>query len=116
MRRLIIKPRADADLRALRRASHRNFGPVTARKYNALLRHAYKLLCDDPGRPGVQKRKDLAGAPCLFHLRHARVRGVSPKQPRHTIVVTYDDETLSIIRVLHDFMDVEAEIGEEPEA
>lgn len=50
----------------------------------------------------------------LFHLRHARTRGASPKHPRHFIVFAYDDATLTILRVLHDSMDIE-ERGDEAE-
>jgi len=116
MRRLVVEPAADADVRDLRKASHRNFGPISARRYQALLRAAYRMLREDPTRPSVQHRADLRAAPYFFHLRHARTRGASPKQARHIIVFTYDDETLTILRVLHDSMDVEQRVSGEDES
>jgi hypothetical protein len=49
----------------------------------------------------------------LFHLRHARTRGAPPKEPRHFIVFTFDEATLTILRVLHDSMDAPAYFGPE---
>ena len=115
MRRLVVEPTADADVRKLRKTSHRNFGPNSARRYQALLRAAYRLLCENPERPSVQRREDLPRAPHTFHLRHARTRGAPPKQARHIIVFTFDDATLTILRVLHDSMDVAQHIANESE-
>ncbi len=111
MRQLVVEPAADADVRDLRKTSHRNFGPISARRYDALLRAAYRLLRDDPARPNVQRREDLPRAPYTFHLRHARTRGAAPKQARHIIVFTYDDTSVTILRVLHDSMDIEHRVG-----
>jgi plasmid stabilization system protein ParE len=113
MRRLIVEPAADADVRDLRKTSHRNFGPVSARRYQALLRAAYRLLRDDPTRPSVRRLEDLPRAPYTFHIRHARIRGAAPKQARHIIVFTYDDATLTVLRVLHDSMDIDERAGGE---
>lgn len=113
MRRLVVEPAADADVRDLRKTSHRNFGPISARRYQALLRAAYRMLREDPIRPSVQHRADLRSAPYFFHIRHARARGASPKQARHIIVFTYDETTLTILRVLHESMDIERRVGED---
>lgn len=110
MRKAEVKPEARADIRALLKTSRRMFGLRAKREYKLLLDRAEALLCADPNRAGVQHRPDLRAAPCLFHLRHARTRGVAPKQPRHIIVFTYDERTLSIIRVLHDSMDITQQI------
>jgi plasmid stabilization system protein ParE len=107
MRRLIVKPAALAEARSALRVSRSNFGSNAARRYEALIRRAYNLLRKDPTRPGVQQRDGMSPGVLLFHLRHARARGASPKQPRHFIVFTYDEASLTILRVLHDSMDVE---------
>ena len=65
------------------------------------------MLCESPQSASVRQDEDLAGI-LFFHLRHARSRGIAPKAPRHFIVFTYDDNTLTILRVLHDSMDVHA--------
>lgn len=114
MRRLIVKPLADADVRALLYISHQRFGASARRAYVALLRHAYTLLRSDPQRAGVASGESIASSVFLFHLRHARTRGVAPKAPRHIIVFTCDDATLTILRVLHESMDAPAHFsGEE---
>lgn len=106
MRTSQLNPEARADIRNLLKTSHRMFGARAKREYKLLIDRAVDLLCADPQRPSVQHRADLRAAPYLFHLRHARARGAAPKQARHIIVFTYDDTTLTILRVLHDSMDV----------
>lgn len=113
MRRLVVEPAADADVRDLRKTSHRNFGPNSARRYQTLLRAAYRLLRENHDRPSVQRLDDLPRAPYAFHLRHARTRGTPPKHARHIIVFTYDDATLTILRVLHDSMDISERVGDD---
>lgn len=77
------------------------------------MKRAFELLAHDPRRPGVQHRAGLPDGVFLFHLRHARTRGQTPRQPRHFIVFTFDDASLTILRVLHDSMDVEQHMGEQ---
>jgi plasmid stabilization system protein ParE len=119
MRRLIVKPFADWDVRALLHVSRERFGSAAQRRYDALIRRAYKLLQSDPQRAGVAGGEiyRIGNAPdvFLFHVRHARGRGQSPKRPRHIIVFTYDDATLTVLRVLHDSMDINQHLtdGEE---
>jgi toxin ParE1/3/4 len=112
MRRLVIAPLALREARDALQRSRNVFGSRAARAYEALIRRAYKLLCADPRRAGVQRREDLPRAPRVFHLRHARTRGAAPKQPRHFIVFTYDDTTLTVLRVLHDSMDIPRHVSE----
>jgi plasmid stabilization system protein ParE len=111
MRRLVIEPPALKEMRGLLRWSRQVFGSEGARNYEKLMRRAYDLLRDDPARPNVQRREDLPRAPYTFHLRHARTRGAAPKQARHIIVFTYDDTSVTILRVLHDSMDIEHRVG-----
>jgi toxin ParE1/3/4 len=113
MRRHQLAANARAEIRNLLKTSSRIFGPRARRDYKALIDRAIRLLCGDPKRPGVQQREGLPDGVFLFHLRHARGRGASPKQPRHFIVFTYDDESLTILRVLHDSMDIEEKAGGE---
>jgi plasmid stabilization system protein ParE len=112
MRRLARKPLARADIKTIRAYSRRAFGAGAQHKYGAPMKRAFNLLCADPQRPGVQQHEDIPGVH-FFHLRHARTRGVAPKAPRHIIVFTYDDTTLTILRVLHDSMDVPQHVNEE---
>lgn len=112
MRRLEHRPAARVDIRNALETSRRMFGARAKRGYKALIDRALILLCEKPDRAGVQRRDDLAGAPCLFHLRHARTRGASPKNPRHIIVFNYNDDAVEVLRVLYDAMDIVQHLGE----
>lgn len=102
MREVRIAARAHGDVRALLKVSREKFGVKASRVYLDLIQRAYALLAENPTRAGVQAH----GEKGRFHIRHARQRGVSPKQPRHFIVFTYDDTALTVLRVLHDSMDL----------
>jgi plasmid stabilization system protein ParE len=113
MRRIERKAEARADIKSIRERSRRMFGPGAQIAYGKLMKRAFLLLARDPQRPGVQQRDGLPAGVFLFHLRHARSRGMAPKAPRHFIVFTYDDASLTILRVLHEAMDVEGHAGED---
>ena len=106
MRRAIHRPAARADIRNLLESSRRQFGAQAQHRYKALIDRAILLLCENPLRPGARQRADLPDGVHLFHLRHARERGQTPKQPRHFIAFTFDERTLTILRVLHETMDI----------
>lgn len=112
MRAPIHRPAARADINELLKTSSRMFGPRARRSYKALVNRALNELCENPQAVGVRQHEDLPGLH-LFHLRHARTRGAAPKQARHFIVFTYDDATLTVLRVLHDSMDIAQEITNE---
>jgi toxin ParE1/3/4 len=105
MRAAIHRPAARADINGLLKTSGRMFGPRARRSYKALIDRAINTLCETPRAAAVQQHEDLPGI-FFFHLRHARTRGASPKQARHFIVFTFDDTTLTILRVLHDSMEI----------
>jgi len=109
MRRTLYRPAARADIRFILRSSQRRFGVRAQRDYSALIDRALALLCENPRRPGVAPTDMVEGA-FLFHLRHARQRGRAPKPPRHIIVFDYDDAALTVLRVLHDAMNIETHL------
>lgn len=115
MRRLRIEPPARAEIKAVRNYSRRVFGVGAQLKYGALMQRAFDLLCENPTRPGIKRREDLPRTPYTFHLRHARTRGVAPKQPRRFIVFTHDAKTLTILRVLHNSMDIAQRVSNDDE-
>lgn len=115
MRKLIVKPLALREQRQTLQHSRKMFGSRAARAYETLIRRGFRLLCADPKRTGVVVNDELQDGICLFHLRHARARGVAPKQARHIIVFTYDDTSITILRVLHDSTDVEHRANDENE-
>lgn len=113
MRRLSVEPPARADIKAIRNYTRRVFGAGAQLKYGALMQRAFDLLRENPNRTGVRVPDDLPRAPYTFHLRHARTRGVAPKQPRHIVVFTSDDATLTVLRVLHDSMDLARHVDDD---
>lgn len=113
MRKLIFKPLALQEQRQTLQHSRKMFGSRAARAYEALIRRAYRALCADPKRAGVVVSDELQEGLALFHLRHTRTRGAAPKQARHFIVFTYDETTLTILRILHDSMDITQRITNE---
>lgn len=113
MRRLVVEPPARVEIKKIRAYSRRVFGEGAQHQYGALMQRALDLLCADPQRVNVQRREDLPRAPYTFHIRHARLRGASPKDARHIIVFTYDDATLTVLRVLHDSMDISERVGDD---
>lgn len=114
MRTPNYRPAARADISNLLKTSSRMFGPRARRSYKSLIDRAINTLCETPHAAGVQHHEDLPGF-TFFHLRHARTRGAAPKQARHIIVFTYDDKTLTILRVLHDSMDISQQVTNENE-
>ena len=115
MRRIERNPGVRTDIKGIREHSRRLFGPGAQIAYGKLMKRAFELLAHDPRRPGVQQREGMQENVFLFHLRHARARGQAPKLPRHFIVFTFDDASLTILRVLLDSMDVEQHMGEQTE-
>lgn len=112
MRAPIHRPAARADISDILKTSSRMFGPRARRSYKALIDRALNRLYENPQSAGVQHHDDLPGI-SLFHLRHARTHGAAPKHARHIIVFTYDDTTLTILRVLHDSMDIAERVGDD---
>ena len=113
MRRLVVRPRALEDQRDLLIRSRREFGSAAQRAYEALIRRAMRSLCAEPTRAGVVTDDALPAGVCLFHIRHARQRRTAPARPRHFIVFTHDAATLTVIRILHDAMDVPARLNDD---
>lgn len=104
MRRLRLTRVARADIAAILRHSRTEFGDAAQHRYRALIEVALDDLLADPDRPGVAAApKDLR----LYHLRHSRRRGAgSVGRPRHLVVFRCDLEHLTVLRLLHDSMDV----------
>ena len=111
MRTLVVGLQAEAEFRAILRHSHQTFGPVIRNRYRLLIEQAWLDLCADPRRPGV---KSLRGDLHLYALRFSARRVPAPNRiasPRHLIAFRYDDETVEIVRLLHDSMDLPGRLG-----
>jgi toxin ParE1/3/4 len=118
VRLLIVQPPAIADIDSILSVSRRQFGDVARERYSALIGQALADVRDDPLRIGVTTLPDLPSDLRLYHLRYARARiakAIRTARPRHLMVFTFDAETVRILRVLHDAMDLPRHLGEAEE-
>ena len=100
--------------------SLKEFGEQAALRYDALMTQALTDIGDDPERPGVQQRSDLAEGVLVYHLRFSRGRSRSAlgivRNPRHFVIYRRRrDRTtvIDVLRVLHDSRDLASHLSEE---
>jgi toxin ParE1/3/4 len=105
---------------AVMKWSLKEFGEAAALRYDALMTQALTDIGDDPERPGVQHRSDLAEGVLVYHLRFSRGRANSAlgvvRNPRHFVIYRRRrDQTtvIDILRVLHDSRDLARHLPEE---
>ena len=104
----VLSARAQLDLRVIVSSSGDQFGQAVQRRSRLLLEQAIEDVAANPRRAGVQVAGEHEDV-WLYHTRHARSR-TPPKQriarPRHLIVFKVRSEEVTIVRVLHDAMDL----------
>jgi toxin ParE1/3/4 len=105
---------------AIMKWSLKEFGEAAALRYDALMNQALTDIADDPERPGVQQRSDLAEGVLVYHLRFSRGRAKSApgvvRNPRHFLIYRrrHDHTTvIDILRILHDSRDLARHLPEE---
>ena len=95
--------------------SARNFGRQAAYRYKTLLSVSIREIANDPALPGHRNLEGFEPLVRLYHIRHSRRRadvgGLIVKQPRHFIAYQAENDMLTILRDLHDSMDVERQTG-----
>lgn len=118
MARLRLARRAQTDLMIILGDSAEKWGGEASRRYGAALMRAMRQLAADPegrltrGRPDI--RLDLRS----FHLRNLRQTARQPgvKRPVHVIYYRVAEPgVVEIVRVLHDRMDPNRQLGEDDE-
>ncbi len=92
MTRLVVSDAARADLRAIRSYTERKWGLSRRDQYVAAIEDRFKLLRQRPGIGAI--RQDLAVGLRCFAVG------------RHLILYRYEDETVEVVRILHQQMDV----------
>jgi toxin ParE1/3/4 len=96
--------------------SFSRFGAATRTRYRALIERALTDLREDPARPGVKAMPEVEAPTCAYYLRHSRERvpaGQRIARPRHVVIFRQpDSETVEIVRVLHDAMDLPHHLDE----
>jgi toxin ParE1/3/4 len=103
--RVEVAPEARRDIAAILRISERNFGKAARSRYRELIQAAFDDLRNDPYPAALSKPPALPRGLCLLHLRNVRPpRDVS--NPRHYVAFRVVGETVQILRVVHDAMNV----------
>ena len=91
-----------------------HFGKEAAHRYKVLLAVAISEVRDNPTLIGSNEIEGFSPPVRKYHIRHSRqnasVQGLIVKQPRHFILYRVTDNRLQILRVLHDQMDIDANI------
>lgn len=116
MKRLLLTATAKREMRRVRQESEERFGARTADAYADLLQTALRDLQIDCERSGVKPAAHALPGIRLYHLRHSRQRvssAVRIAAPRHLIAFRIVGETIEVLRVLHDAMDIAARLGDE---
>jgi len=91
------------------------FGESAAERYRQLIDCALRDLLANPTPLTARSLPQISNSPLVYHLRHARNRvppGARVQNPRHFVAYTFDADTLRILRLLHDSMDVAARLEE----
>ncbi|ATC25878.1 type II toxin-antitoxin system RelE/ParE family toxin [Caulobacter vibrioides] len=107
MRRLEITRPARRDIDHLLWESRQRHGPQAAARYQRLIGSAFADLRSAPKRPTSASAE--VGDLKLYALRIAARRltgGQRVTKPSHVIVYRFDDERVTIVRLLHEAMDL----------
>lgn len=108
-RRFRLAPAAARDVAALLDWSAEQFGPAARERYEALVLAALRDLAENPRRPGARELMDKRPDVLIYHLRHSRSSARLPgvvRKPRDFIVYRASAKTVTILRVLHEAMDL----------
>ena len=111
-----IAERAQGDIEACLEWSLSEFGQAAFERYGRLIQAAVLDVAHDPARHGSREIEVFSGGPYrLYHLRHSRA-SVGPesmvKTPRHFLAFrVVSGETVEIVRLLHDSMDIESRLS-----
>lgn len=80
---------------------------MAALRYRSLIIKAIETLANEPVQRTAKTHKDVSGGAWIYHLRHARQPTMpTVRSPRHVIAYVFDAEVITILRVLHDAMDL----------
>lgn len=109
MARYRLAPAARTDVAEILVHSHQMFGTLGRRRYRGLMETAFRLVAEQPQRPGAVVRVDLGAGLMQFHLRHCPKPALGEgrvQRPRHAIYYrVVESGLIDILRVLHDRMD-----------
>jgi toxin ParE1/3/4 len=109
---MLLRPeftlKALEDLSSIQAWTRERFGEITSLRYDELLESALADLLTEPKRLGVMQHPELPKGVFAYHLRFSRIktqRGAIEK-PRHFILFRASDSVLTVLRILHDSMNL----------
>ncbi|MCQ9617277.1 type II toxin-antitoxin system RelE/ParE family toxin [Paenalcaligenes niemegkensis] len=101
---------AQSDIIDILAWTHRQFGEVARKRYEALIVAALRDIAAQPDRVGSIKRPELGEAVRSWHLslsrERARFEGGIVRNPRHFIIYRQQSALIMIARVLHEAMEL----------
>lgn len=114
MIRVEITRPAALDIDGILQTSKRDFGAQAALRYEFLIATAIESLRTNPRQSAVKSSVETASGVCWLHLRAARKLAPAHQRiakPRHILVFKVETDRLTILRVLHDAMDLSARLA-----
>lgn len=113
--RLVLTGRAEKDIEAILRHSHKEFGAEMAASYERQIVIALSQIAEDPNRAGSKSRRINQVLYRTFHIGMStpkqRVQVARVKNPRHVLFyLKQSGDTLVVVRILHERMDFERQI------
>jgi toxin ParE1/3/4 len=115
---VIITPKARSDIANILEWTDENFGPQTLKRYSQPIAAAIEQVAENPELAGSSIRPEIAEHCRTYHLFFSRKSagrvGNRIRHPRHFLLYRVTESNIvEIGRVLHDSMDLEAQLPEE---
>src|SRR5262245_35125695 len=114
---VIIAPKARSDIAGILAWTEQNFGPRMSRRYGNLIAAAIEQIEVNPELAGSCPRPEIADHCRSYHLffsRKSADRADRIRRPRHFLLYRVSESgVLEIGRVLHDSMELKANLPEE---
>ena len=100
------------DVAAIQDWTSAKFGELISVKYDRLMEAALADLLAEPTRLGVRHHPAMPLGVFVYHLRFSRKKPTRAgvEKPRHFFVFRVDEDTLTVVRVLHDSIDLAAHV------
>lgn len=105
MKTIIIASPARRDIDRLLVSSRKSFGEAAADRYRSLILRGLMMIRDAPSGPKAHPLKITRPGVLSLHLRAVPSQ---VRRPRHQLVYTVKSQTVVVLRVLHDRMDIDA--------
>ena len=100
------------DVAAIQDWTSAKFGELTSQRYDSLMEAALGDLLAEPTRLGVRHHPAMPQGIFVYHLRFSRRKpnGAGVEKPRYFFAFRVDEDILTVLRVLHDSMDLAAHV------